>query len=360
MTTRFSRLELQSLTKEQVLRFSVEDRLEYFHGIRLSHPRVSEAMADLKLMAKPGAGSDITLLIGPTGVGKSTVVNILQEQFLKENSEKMRADPGMIPIAVAEAPASGEQHFSWRIFYQRLGESLQEPLMSKKQETITGDGRVTVRPVSTSATVAALRTSVEKALIRRKTSIVVVDEAVHLLRNLQGSSLENHMDAIKSLANICGVNMILVGSYDLLSLMNLSGQVARRTSIVHFPRYFTGEKLDEAAFGKVLAKLVTYLPIEEKVDLSEYASDLHQACVGCVGILKDTLSRALALSLGDGGKWKDAYLEKAILSPAQLGAILKETVEGEKQMLTRAFGRGSFKASLEQYRDIELLVAGEH
>ncbi|HJW32509.1 MAG TPA: AAA family ATPase [Holophagaceae bacterium] len=360
MTTRFSSSDLQSITKEQVLRFSVADRLEYFHGIRLSHPRVSEAMADLKLMAKPGAGSDITLLIGPTGVGKSTVVNILRDQTLEENSEKMRADPGMIPIAVAEAPASGERNFSWRIFYQRLGESLQEPLMMKKQQTVEEDGRVTVRPVSTSATVAALRTSVEKALVRRKTSIVVVDEAVHLLRNLHGNSIENHMDAIKSLANICGVNMILVGSYDLLSLMNLSGQVARRTSIVHFPRYFTGEKLDEGAFAKVLTKLAGYLPIEKEVDLTKYAGDLQQACVGCVGILKDTLSRALALALRDGGKWKDAYLEKAILSPAQLAAILQETVEGEKQMVTRALGSGSFKASAEQYRDIELLVAGDH
>lgn len=359
MTTHFSSQDIESLDKEQVLRLSEEDRLAYFHAVRLNHQKVSLAMSDLKLMARPGAGSDITLLVGPTGVGKSTVVNVLREHVLKENQARMKEDRALIPIALAEAPASGERAFSWRIFYQRLGESLQEPLMSKKQETVTKDGRVTVRPTSNSATVAALRTSIEKALVYRKTSIVVVDEAVHLLRNIQGSTLENHMDAIKSLANICGVNMILVGSYDLVGLMNLSGQVARRTTIVHFPRYFGDEDIDIAAFRKVLAKLTSYLPLEGKVDLSQYADDLMQACVGCVGILKDTLSRALALALRDGGRLKEAHLEKAILSPMQLKAILQETLEGEKLMRTRAFGSGSFKASAKQSRDIELLVAGE-
>ncbi len=359
MTTHFSSQDIESLSKAQVLKLSDEDRLTYFRAVRLNHEKVSHAISDLKLMAKPGAGSDITLLVGPTGVGKSTVVNVLREHVLKDYQARMKEDLALIPIAVAEAPASGERTFSWRIFYQRLGESLQEPLMSKKQETVTKDGRVTVRPASNSATVAALRTSIEKALVYRKTSIVVVDEAVHLLRNIHGSTLENHMDAIKSLANICGVNMILVGSYDLVGLMNLSGQVARRTTIVHFPRYFADEDRDVRAFERILVKFASYLPLEGEVDLSPYASDLMQACAGCVGILKDTLSRALALALREGGKLTVAHLEKAILTPMQLKAILEETLLGEKEMRTSAFGSGSFKASAEQSRDIELLVAGE-
>lgn len=359
MTTHFSSQDIASLSKEKVLGFSDEDRQAYFHAVKLNHQKVNHAIDDLQLMARPGAGSDITLLVGPTGVGKSTVVNVLRERVLKENQARMKENRALIPIAVAEAPASGERAFSWRIFYQRLGESLQEPLMSKKQETVTKDGRVTVRPASNSATVAALRTSIEKALVYRKTSIVVVDEAVHLLRNVHGSTLENHMDAIKSLANICGVNMILVGSYDLVELMNLSAQVARRTTIVHFSRYFADEERDVRAFGRILTTLAGYLPLEGEMDLSPYAADLMESCVGCVGILKDTLSRALGLALREGGKMTEAHLEKAILTPMQLKAILQETLEGEKLMRTRAFGSGSFKASAEQSRDIELLVAGE-
>lgn len=356
MTTRFSNQDVQSMSKEQVLQLPADDRLAYFEAVRLRHPRVSQALADLKLMSKPGAGSNITLLVGPTGVGKSTVVHSLRGQVLEENRERMQKDMAMIPIVVTEAPASGERGFSWRIFYQRIGEALQEPLMTRKQETVTKDGRVTVRPVSTSATVAALRTSIEKALVFRSTSIVVVDEAVHLIRNTHGNTVENHMDALKSLANTCGVNIILVGSYDLIQLMNLSGQVARRTTIIHFPRYLTGEELDEQAFAKVVEKLASYLPIEAEVDLSDYAKDLQQACVGCVGILKDTLSRALAITLRSGGKWQEAHLEQALLSPMQHDAILRETLEGEKKMQVTAFGSGSFEVAANQCRDIGLMM----
>jgi hypothetical protein len=270
----------------------------------------------------------------------------------------MSEDLALIPIVLTEAPASGERGFSWRIFYQRLGEGLQEPLMTKKQETRTIDGRITVRPVSTTATVAALRTSVEKAIVYRRTSIVVVDEAVHLLRNVHGNSLENQMDAVKSLANICGMNVILVGSYDLLPILSLSAQVARRCSIVHLPRYLTGEDTEERAFAKVLDKLAAYLPLEEQVDLSGYAEALQKACAGCVGILKDTLSRAFALALRDRGKWKESHLEKGLLSPLQLRAVLEETLQGEQKMLTMASGSGSFKAAAEKYREVELMVMG--
>jgi len=356
MTTASSSLGLLDLTKEQVLRLSEDDRLAYFHEVRVKHPRVKDALADLKLMARPGTGTDITLLIGPTGVGKSTVVHALAKEILAEKTGDMERDKAMIPIVTVEAPASGERGFSWRIFYQRLGEALYEPLMNQKQETVSNDGRLMVRPATSHVMVAALRTSVEKALQVRKTCVVVVDEAAHLLRNLQGNTLENHMDALKSLANICGVNIVLVGAYDMTQLLTLSGQVARRTSIVHFQRYLTGSETDEKAFGMVVQRLADHLPLEDSVDLNRYAFDLHQACIGCVGILKDTLSRALAMALRDSGRWRMDYLERALLSPSQHGAILRETLEGEQKMNTTAFGSGSFRRSAEQCKDLALLA----
>ncbi len=359
MTTRSSSLSFLDLKKEQVLRLSVDDRLAYFQEVRINHPRVKGALADLKLMAKPGTGTDITLLIGPTGVGKSTVVDALCKDILTEKAKEIERDKTIIPIVAVEAPASGERGFSWRIFYQRLGEALQEPLMNQKQATISKDGRHMVRPATSHVMVAALRTSVEKALQNRKTGVVVVDEAVHLLRNLQGNTLENHMDALKSLANICGVSIILVGAYDMTKLLTLSGQVARRTSIVHFQRYLTGAETDERAFANVVQRLSEYLPLEESIDLSPYSLDLHQACIGCVGILKDTLSKALAMSLQAGGRWDIDYLERALLSPSQHASILRETLEGEQKMSTTAFGSGSFRLSAKQCKDMELLVTGD-
>jgi len=61
-----------------------------------------------------------------------------------------------------------------------------------------------------------------------------------------------------------------------------------------------------------------------------YTNDLMLNCIGCVGILKQTLQKALIFCLMvNNGKWDTKYLEKALLSKAQVQKILEETVDGE-------------------------------
>lgn len=313
------------------------EKLAYFRGIRVKHPKIERPLEDLVMMAQPDTGTDIALLIGPTGSGKTTLANALRDHLIVEYQTEMQEDHSFIPIVLMEAPASGEQSFSWRMFYTRLGIQLAEPLMNRKVKTLLEDGRTTVAPVTSGSTVASLRVAVENALKHRKTLLVVIDEAVHLLRNCKHEKLTSHMDALKSLSNICGVTLALVGSYDLYKLMNLSGQLARRSAIVHLQRYVPGENEDEVSFGKVLRTLQNRLPLEEIPQLEELAIPLQHACVGCVGILKDTLTRALALALRNEGRWKEEFLERALLSKAQVNSILSEVLEGEHSISDALF-----------------------
>lgn len=333
-----SKAELERERREQVLALSNNERLAYFKGVKVKHPRIESALEDLLMMAQPDTGTDIALLIGPTGVGKTSLAHALRDRVLTEYQVEMLEDPSFIPIVIMEAPASGEQSFSWRMFYTRLGIELSEPLMEKKVETILKDGRTTIKHLTSGSTVAGMRVAIESALKHRKTLLVVVDEAVHLLRNCNSSRLSTHMDALKSLSNICGVTLALVGSYDLHQLMSLSGQLARRSAIVHMQRYVPGDTADERSFQKILRTLQNRLPLEEIPDLEKYSSPLQHACVGCVGILKDTLTRALALALRKDGIWRDEYLEKALLSEAQVASILGEVLEGENSIAKALFG----------------------
>jgi len=327
----------ESQRRQRWLSLSRNEKLAYFRGIRVKHPRIEGALEDLVMMAQPDTGTDIALLIGPTGAGKTTLANALRDRLIVEYQTEMQEDHSFIPIVLMEAPASGEQSFSWRMFYTRLGIQLAEPLMNRKVKTLLEDGRTTVAPVTSGSTVASLRVAVESALKHRKTLLVVIDEAVHLLRNCKYEKLTSHMDALKSLSNICGVTLALVGSYDLYKLMSLSGQLARRSAIVHLQRYVPGENNDEIAFGKVLRTLQNNLPLEEIPRLDELAIPLQHACVGCVGILKDTLTRALALALRNEGRWKKEFLERALLSKAQINSILSEVLEGEHSISDALF-----------------------
>jgi hypothetical protein len=146
------------------------------------------------------------------------------------------------------------------------------------------------------------------------------------------------MNALKSLANVSGVTLALVGSYDLYRLPMLSGQLARRTAIIHLRRYRAGEKTDDECFRRVLRTLQRRLPLEPMPDLERYSAKLQLACVGCVGTLKDTLMRALAITLERGGGWKDDYLRRALLADASVAAILDETLTGEKMLANASHG----------------------
>jgi hypothetical protein len=168
--------------------------------------------------------------------------------------------------------------------------------------------------------------------------LVVVDEAAHLLSDCHPKKLLAHMNALKSLANVSGMTLALVGSYDLYSLVCLNGQLARRSSVIHLSRYRSANQADEACFRRVLAELQKWLPIAEPPDLTPFSRHLQDACVGCVGTLKETLTRALASVLEKGSLWKTHHLERALLSENQVARILTETVQGEENLVHAVYG----------------------
>ncbi len=334
----------RTVTPEQAMSLSDDEKLAYFWRVRVKHERVETILADLETMVLPGSGTDIALLIGPTGVGKSTLGVSLGERIIELHQSEMMNDLSFIPAVYISAPASGEKKFSWRIFYIEFGKLLKEPLMDKKQVFQVQDGRISVKPVTTGSTVAGLRMAVEDALRYRRTLLVVIDEAVHLIRGANTDARLVHMDALKALTQIDGVNLTLalIGSYDLYDLMTLSGQFARRTAIVHFQRYLSGKgnEKDEKAFTKSLDTFQKYFPFEGIPDLTERSEELQYACIGSIGTLKETLQRMLTFVARNKGKWTDKCLFKALLTEGQIAAILEETLKGEQNIAKVIFGTG--------------------
>jgi len=324
--------------REAVLDLPSEKKLEYFNRIIARHPRMNSALDDLLTLTAPATGTDIVLLIGPSGVGKSETVVTAQKRLLSRFETEMQADPGFIPVVVMEAPASGELQFSWRIFYTKLGEALHEPLLDRKRLTVVEDGHWSLRPYTAGSTVAALRMAIEKSLKHRGTRLVVIDEAAHLLADNRPAKLLAHMNALKSLANVSGMTLALVGSYDLYSLVCLNGQLARRSAVIHLSRYRSGNQTDEACFRRVLAELQKWLPLAEPPDLTPFSRHLQDVCVGCVGTLKETLARALASVLEKGSAWKTSHLERALISENQVARILTETTQGEEHLARAVYG----------------------
>lgn len=299
---------------------------------RIRHPRIATAIDECGLLLEAGDGADLILLCGPTGAGKTTLGNYLVETELKKQIEDLAENPGCIPAIRVEAPASGEREFSWRLFFKRILDELEGELDAPRTAygVDPATGRV-VRPRGTNPnSLAGLRTSVERSLKSRGTRFIVVDEAAHIARQCHPNLLELQFDTLKSLSNECNVQWILMGSYDLFELISLSGQLARRSHIIHFSRYREDGADDVRAFRGCLKHFGQTLPALKQVDLLQYAEVFHQNTLGCIGILRDVLVR-LDLLVGRRG-WSEDTLCRALLTEAQVTQILREIVEGEERI----------------------------
>jgi hypothetical protein len=89
-----------------------------------------------------------------------------------------------------------------------------------------------------------------------------------------------------------------------------------------------------------------------------FASHLHENAMGCVGILKDILSRALAMSLAKGGIWSDDYLERSLLSQSQMVSILEEILIGEAQVRGRTAGGSTFNSMGLAAKEVAIKISG--
>jgi hypothetical protein len=317
-------------------------------NLRIKHTRFKQVIEELNTLIYPGSQDSILLVIGPTGVGKSTLAKHMVEHAMEGASSEMNTDAGLIPAAYVEAPSSGEDDFSWRLFYTQalaeLGENLSAPKVAYGIDPVTGR---MVRPRGMSHNgLAGLRTAVERCLKERNTRFLVIDEAAHIIRQTRRSRLEIQLDTLKSLANKSSSQMVMVGSYDLYQLVSLSGQLARRIHVVHCERYRQDRPEDVQAFTACLQKFQSLLPHLWGDQLVQYAQALHENTLGCIGTLSSVLTRAAKLAEADG-KWSIGALERALLTEAQRTRILEEILEGEQAInpsLTRELARAKAAA----------------
>lgn len=300
--------------------------------MRIKHTRIAQVMKELDTLIYPGSQDSIMLVCGPTGVGKSTLAKHMVESALDAAAAEMYENAGLIPAVYVEAPASGESDFSWRLFYQRILAQLEGDLgMPKTAFGVDTETGLLVRPRGKPGnSLAALRTAVERALRARGTRFLVIDEAAHIIHQTRSNRLEIQLDTLKSLANECGTQIVMVGSYDLYELMSLSGQLARRTHVLHFERYREDSDADLRAFRACVQKFQDSLPHLWGQDLVPHADVLMENTLGCIGTLSSVLLRAAKLAQADG--WSKDTLCRALLTDAQRKTILDEILEGENDM----------------------------
>jgi energy-coupling factor transporter ATP-binding protein EcfA2 len=331
--------------RELLTRPSAE-RLAYFRAYTVAHPLLAEAKEKLMASISESEPNSLVFVFGPTGVGKTTLRLKAEQVISNELRSGLEQDRGRIPVVGVEAIAPESGRFCWSDHFRRLLVTMNEPLLDCKRDAET----LYVRPTSTfgaKSTTAEYRHAVEQALRFRRPAAVMIDEAQHLSKMASGRRLLDQLDVVKSIANQTRIVHVLFGTYDLLSFRNLNGQLSRRSLDVHFPRYRAESSSERQVFVNVLGSFANHMPLPEQPDLAGEWEFLYERSIGCVGILKEWLTRALHSVLRRGGNMivrKD--LEAHALSVMQCEKILSETAEGESRAAEPAEARSALQVRL--------------
>ena len=316
----------------------IANKIAYFEDYRVNHPKLKEVEDLVMRSIRKPDGALLLFVYGATGVGKTTLRLKIEQQLIEEALPKLEKDLGKFPVIGVEAVASESGNFNWKDYFTRALIALEEPLIEYKIDInydIPGirrnsEGELSIKR---STPVAQLRRALEKALFHRHPDIFFVDEAQHLSKMSSGQKLQNQLDCLKSLANMSGVVHGLFGTYELLIFRNLSAQLSRRSIDIHFPRYKANNAQDLKAFKSVLLTFQKHLPLEEEPDLISQWDYFYERSLGCVGILKDWLTRTLRDVLEDEETTiTQKHLKRRAWSAAQCGRMLQEIEEGERQL----------------------------
>lgn len=302
-------------------------RLEYFEkNCMIEHPFLMRACSEImQAVCSPGTGPNINrpgtmvLVIGPTRVGKTTLIGLIKEMILVRTQERMLREPDYIPYISMSATSPGSGSFDWVDYYFAVLRQVNDPFLKCKHSLIRGRD---------------LRGAMEEALLQCDPVAVMVDEAHHLAKATSGRRLQDQLDHLKSIENRTHISHILFGTYEMEPFRKVNAQLACRSIDVHFPRYDATKSEELTAFRSVVWAFQRHLPVKLEPPLAEkYWEFLYARSIGCIGLLKMHLNRALAHALDeDSPTLTEKHLQATAIPEARVNLALRAALSGEANL----------------------------
>jgi len=231
----------------------------------------------------------------------------------------MLREPAHCPFVSISATGPGSGRFDWIDYYTAVLRQVNNPFLNRKPSAIR---------------VRDMREAMEEALIGHRPYAVIVDEAHHLAKAASGRTLQDQLDHLKYLENRTGVCHVLVGTYEMRRFRTVTPQLAGRSVDVHFRRYDARHQEDREEFRSVLWALQRQLPLETEPLLAQHHWEmLYARSLGCIGLLKLHLIRALALALTERAQTiTETHLRVTAPSEDRVKEMLSAALAGEEDL----------------------------
>ncbi len=329
---------------------SIEEKKARFRQVTITHQRLEQTHRKIMRAVHEPAGLTFVLTYGPTGAGKSTMIETVVGQINQEwRAPRTPTFSGSLPplstpVLLIEADQPDRSVFDRGDYYRTALTRMSEPTYQQHLHMdIYGRAEpVKRRPLRGKAAASndlpELKAATKEAMPRHGVRVVMVDEAHQMLsggNGMGGSTLQEQLEWLKSLSSTVQILHVLVGTYDLLNFGKLNGQIGRRCLPVHFSRYLLQREADCLEFQSALVSLLEQVPLRCDVEtfVGSYWVYFYEGCIGCIGVLKDWLMRAVSAALDEGqDRLSLDCLQDHILPTDILRQMALDASEGEQKL----------------------------
>lgn len=276
------------------------ERIRQFQRYRLVHSKLNWALDQARMAIDYEDEPTVILLYGPSGAGKTTLIEHLMALLMEEHAEEMANNPGHIPVTYVRTMSPSKREFNWKYFYYLANQSLNDPFAFRKKLYRLGNkasGNPLLTGLSNDVTEIQYVDSLLSNIKNRGLRVMFIDEAQHLAEGASWQSENKQVNHVKTFTDYANSIIFLCGTYDLLPFRTLNGQLSRRIIEIHLPRYRFNETKDRKCFERILEEFQNAMPFDKKPDLVSHSEFLYMHSVGCVGVLKKWLNRAVIFAV---------------------------------------------------------------